>query len=218
MKKRIRWIAKVVLVVVLAGCAFGKKMTFENKEIDAGNAQYKPVAVAFHDQRPEVLSGREKPSYCGHSNSSGQIGYNIQTSSGKPLATEFTNALVASLAKRQLTAEALIVPHTQPVDSILSAFKNGKMDRLLYFTIGQWEATMRPKFVTIEYEVLYNIDLKVYGREGTMLANSNTKNLWRVEDPDMATSNAKLQRYADSVFVREVRLLLKDPKIQASVQ
>lgn len=218
MKKRMVWMMKVALIIVLAGCAFGKKMTFENKEIDAGTTVYKPVAVAFHDQRPEVLSGREKPSYCGHSNSTGQIGYNIQTASGKPLAAEFTNALVASLTKRQITAEAMMVTHTQPADSILLTFKNGKMERLLFFTIALWDATMRPKFSTIEYEVVYDLDLKVYDREGTMLANGHSKNFWRVEDPDLATSNNKLQRYADSVFVREIRSLLKDPKVQESVK
>jgi hypothetical protein len=218
MDRRISFVTKVALVVVLAGCAFGKKMTFESKEIDAGNTVYKPVAVVFHDQRPEVLAGREKPSYCGHSNSTGQIGYNIQTASGKPLASEFTNALVASLVKRQITAEALMMPHSQPADSVLLAFKNGKMERLLFFTIALWDATMRPKFSTVEYQVVYDLDLKVYNREGAMLANSHTKDFWRVEDPDLATSNNKLQRYADSVFVKEIRSLLRDPKVQESVK
>lgn len=218
MKKYITGMALITAIVIAAGCTVGRKMSYENKQIDAGYASYKTMAVVFHDQRKEVLNGREKPTFCGHTNSGMQIAYNIQTATGKPLAEEFTDAVTSSLSKKSIHTEPILINHLSPSDSAMTVFKNGGMERLLLFSINEWESVAQPKFSTILYEVFYNFDLKVYDKEGNILSSGNVHDVWRKEDASLASSMKRLQQYSDSVFVNQMRNLLLAESVKASLQ
>jgi len=217
MKRIIYSVAAVLLLMYFSGCAVGRKMSYENKEVKPDYTITKSILTSFQDKRPEVLAGSEKQSWCGHMNSTAQIPYNMQTESGRPLAEEFTNSMASSFSKQGVSAAGLVVDMNTKADSILQVFTSGDKERLVMFTLNKWESSATPRFSDIHYEVFFNIDLKVYDKSGTLLASSNVHdNVFK--NQDMAVNLKRLQAMADEVFITQVRALLNDEAVKASLR
>jgi hypothetical protein len=217
--KRLKCAAFYLLLVFLfSNCTVGRKMGFENKEVAPEWKSPRTVVISFVDKRDEVVSGKEKPTFCGHLRSSAQIGYNMQTSSGKPLAEDFTQSVTQSLDKKGNNVVAQLLPVNTSTESALRQFANHKRDRFLIFSINKWEASATPRFTTITYEVIYNLDLKVYDSTGTLLAGSEEHDITKKEEGDLGTSVARLQSIADEVFISKIKALLNAPAVKATLQ
>lgn len=216
MKMRTAMIIALAAVSGFSSCAVGRKMSFTNKEADPGYTTSKSTVVIFQDKRVEVLSGKEKPTFCGHSNSTGQISYNIQTESGKPLADEFAESVTAAYNKAGGSAATLLVNMNTSLDSIMETFKAGTKDRLLYFTIDKWESRATPLFSSIRYEVIYELELNVYNPAGTLLSSNKTQNIV-VKEEGVATSMKKMQAIADDTFKEQVRVLFSGDAVKKSL-
>ncbi|ULQ55703.1 hypothetical protein KJS94_13720 [Flavihumibacter rivuli] len=208
--------AMLIGLFLLVGCSVGRKMSFEEKKVAPDYASAKSMLVSFQDQRPDVLSGKEKPSFCGHMKSTGQIEYNMQTESGKPLAEEFTNAVSKGLTEKQLNNSPLVVTHLTSFDSIRQAFTSSGKERLVFFTIRKWEAEETPTFTTIKYEVLYDLKLDIYDQSGQLLASETTQDIF-VDKKGVAGSVKVLQQLADEIFQTQVKALFNREKIRASL-
>jgi hypothetical protein len=191
-------------------------MTYENKAMDLGFSPSKTAAIVFQDKREEVLTGKEKPSFCGHSNSSMQISYNIQTNSGKPLADEFAFSVTSSYNKSNVFASALLVNMNTSADSAQQVFKAGNTERLLYFTIYKWESRAMPLVINIRYEVICKLELKLYDKRGELLASNTVQDIV-VKEQGAATSMKKMQEMADDVFSKQVRLLLSKEEVRKNL-
>jgi hypothetical protein len=218
MKNLIFSVVGMALISIFTGCAFNRKMSFGNKKIEGDFTGYKPMSLTFHDQRIGVLNGKDKPSLCGHLYSGTQIPYNMQTESGKPLAEEFTTSVTGSLTNKSIKAMPLTVPHQMDFSEILARFQTTGMDRLVYIKMNEWIVNGRPKFSTILYEVRYHFDLVVYDREGKELARNQAHDTWENEEATLAVSLKRMQAYADTVFVQEIRKLLTADQIKASLK
>jgi len=216
MKTRTVLIIALAAVSGLGSCAVGRKMSFTNKEADPGYTTSKSATVIFQDKRAEVLAGKEKTTFCGHSNSTGQISYNIQTESGNPLADEFAGSVTAAYNKAGGTATTILVNMNTSSDSIIQVFKAGTKDRLLYFTIDKWESRATPLFSSIRYEVIYELELNVYNPAGTLLASNKTQNIV-VKEEGVATSMKKMQAMADDTFKEQVRVLFSSNAVKKSL-
>src|SRR5512138_967536 len=86
-----------IIAITMAGCAVGRTLSFTNSKAQSNFRSKEKLAIAVLDQREEVISGKKKPTYCGVIHSGMQIGYNVNTSSGLPLADEFLASLAGSL-------------------------------------------------------------------------------------------------------------------------
>ena len=204
-------------IATMASCAVGRKLSFENKEADPGYSTSKSAIIIFQEKRVEVLAGKEKPTFCGHSNSTGQISYNIQTQSGRPLADEFAESVTASYIKAGGTGMVMLVNMNTSRDSIMQAFKAANHDRLLYFSMHKWESRATPLFSTIRYEVIYQLELNVYDNSGKLLASNSTSNVVEHEQ-GAATSMKRMQAMADDTFKEQVRFLFSSDDVKKSLQ
>ena len=208
--------ALIIAFVVMAGagsCVVGQKLSFENKDAGPGYSVTKTATIVFQDQRSEVLSGKEKPSFCGHSNSSAQISYNIQTESGKPLADEFARSVSNAYGNAGANAGMLIVNMNTKPDSVLQVFNAGDKERLLFFTIRKWESRATPLFSSIRYEVIYYLELNVFNKQGELLASATTQDIV-VKEQGAATSMKQMQAMADEVFKEQVKKLLSKEDVK----
>ncbi|HLO81067.1 MAG TPA: hypothetical protein VK166_08920 [Chitinophagaceae bacterium] len=192
-------------------------MSFENKNINPDYSTAKAMIVGFQDNRAYVLDRKQLPSFCGQMKSTAQIPYNIQTQSGKPLAVEFTNSVVGSLAKLGIKAQPMTIGLNTQQDSILAQFNRTDAERLVYFNIKQWESNMTPRVVDIRYDVTWELIISVYDRMGNLLATKSTVDRMTTEEPQLAGSQKFLQQTADKVFVAQVKALLNDPGVKASL-
>ena len=123
------------------------------------------------------------------------------------LADEF--ALAVSNAYRSAGANAgmLIVNMNTKPDSVLQVFNAGDKERLLFFTIRKWESRATRLFSSIRYEVIYNLELHVFNKQGELLASATTQDIV-VKEQGAATSMKQMQAMADEVFKEEVKKLL----------
>jgi hypothetical protein len=218
MKKISFLLTGIALTAMLASCAVGRKMSYENKEVKPGYTTNKTLQVGFQENREAVLSGKEKPSFVGHLNSTAQIDYNMQTESGKPLVDEFTGSVAGSLTKLGVQATPVYIPLRKPADSVIAQFTASGRDRLLLFTVSQWESRGIPKFTTILYQVRYAIDVKVYDASGKQLAAAEVHDLFEKEDSDLGTSLKKLQALSEEIFREQMRILFNKEDVKAALQ
>jgi hypothetical protein len=216
MNRSLFTLSMVSIMITLSSCAVGRKMSFTNEQTEPEYKITYPVMIVFQDKRAEVLSGKWKPSLCGHNNSTIQISYEILTNSGKPLASEFAESVNAALIKMGSNSSTLNVsPHTD-MDSILQTFKEANKDRFLFFTIYKWESRGTPLFSTIRYEVIYSLKLAVFNHAGDLLAADSTGNIVTKEQGS-ATSMKKMQEMADSTFREQIVTLYNNEMIKKSL-
>jgi hypothetical protein len=217
MKKISHLLTGIALIAMFASCAVGRKMSYENKEVKPGYTTTKTLQVGFLENREAVLAGKEKPSFCGHLSSTAQIEYNMQTESGKPLVDEFTGSVAGSLTKLGVQATPVFIPLRRPADSVIAMFAASGRDRLLIFTVNQWESRATPKFSSILYQVRYGIDVKVYDQSGTLMATAEVHDIFEKDDPDLATSVKKLQSVSEEVFREQMKILFNKENIKAAL-
>jgi hypothetical protein len=86
------------------------------------------------------------------------------------------------------------VPLRLPNESVLTLYRSKDKERLLLFHVDKWEASAIPRFSTIRYEVFYSFLLQVYDKEGNQLASSETHDVTRREENQLASNLKYLQR------------------------
>lgn len=207
----------IIAILMLAGCSVGRKMSFEKKNIEPDYSTARQIIVGFQDNRSYVLSGKQHPDFCGRIKSTAQIPHHIQTRSGKPLAVEFTNAVVGSFAKIGVKAQPMTIELKMQQDSILARFNRTEADRLVYFNVKQWESNMTPRVVDIRYDVTWELIISVYERSGKLLATKSVADRFTTDEPQSAGSKKFLQQTAEKVFTAQVKALLNDPEVKASL-
>jgi|GEM_PF-5336603 len=201
---------------LLSSCVVGRHLSFQDKVAGPGYIISKTAVVVVQDSREEVLSGKEKASFCGHAYSTVQIAYNIQTKSGQPLADEFATAISHTCTNGGAAAKPIFVSINTAADSVIAGFKAGNDERLLYFTIKKWEARAVPLFTSIRYEVIYHLTLNVYDKNGGLLATGETHDTVTKEEGG-AVSIATMQAMADTIFKEQVEGLFKKDDVQKSL-
>jgi hypothetical protein len=212
-----RKLIPLLILLILTGCAPGRKMSFDNKNIEPDYSTARSMIVGFQDNRTYVLERKQKPDFCGQYKSTMQIPYNIQTKSGKPLAEEFTNAVVSSLGKIGVKAQPMTIEFNMQQDSILARFNRTEAERLVYFNVKQWESNMTPRVVDIRYDVTWELIVSVYERSGNLLATKSVTDRFTTDESQAAGSKNFLQQTAVETFAAQVKALLNDPAVKASL-
>ena len=204
-----------VLITTTTNCASDQKLMIENKLAGPNYATTNSATIVFQDKRKAVVSGAEKSSLFGYNNSS-KNNKKIETRSGKPFADEFASAVKSSYNKTGSSAKTLFVNSTISIDSILQIFVTGNTLRLMLFTIYDWESRALPLFSKIRYEVIYNLELKVYNKNCDLLGTNRVNDVFSVEE-EAAASIKKLRIISEDVFKEQVRLLFSKTAIRKNL-
>ena len=208
----------LTVMITASGCVVGRKMSFENKLAGPEYHTSKTAFIVFQDQRPNVLSGKSKPSLCGHMKSTAGISYNVQTKEGKPLADEFAASVSSSYSKAGAPATPGMVSPNASADSVIGAFRHdGSKDLLLLFYIDDWDARAVPRFSTIKYEAVCSLRLQVYDRSGNLLASESIHDLTSNEEGAAAATLSELQTVADEELNKQVTALFNRESIRPNL-
>ncbi len=212
-----RGIYSLLLIPYLMSCAVGRKMAYDNETIDMDYKPARSMAVAFYDQRKEILNAKEKPGFTGHIKSTVQIAYNVQTKSGHSLADDFANSISTSLAAKGVRSGVVSLEHQDSLVTLMNSFKGLDFDRLLVFTINQWEVEGKPGWVDVTNKATGDFTLNVYDKQGNLLATVSAKD--GVEEKGGAAVSVKaLQSLADTLFKKLMMQLLNDATVKAVLQ
>ena len=170
------------------------------------------IAAAVLDERPEVLDQQKPPAFVGIMR--GRLGIPLDrlTRDGRPLADDFGDTIVNSLAAGGYRAAAVAVPPAKDASDALKALKQGVADRFLLLEIRQWRSETYTNTT-----LTYDVTLHVYDASGRELAaKSDTKE----EDTSGGSFFNPIYRSDDIVgqfYARKISEWFSDPAIQAAL-
>jgi hypothetical protein len=157
-----------VTMLALGACAFGRKVDYGGAmalNVPNGSQQ---IALSVLDHRPYVLSGDKAPSFVGLQRDGYGIPYNVNTTSGGPLADDFSKALAQSLTSRGYKVQEMKpLPSTSTDDAIKQAVGTGA-DRAVILEVTEWKTDQLQNAA-----LLYGLGLSVYDSHSVALASNS---------------------------------------------
>ena len=126
------------------------------------------VVVVVLDQRPDVLSGSNAPSYVGVQRIALGIPYDVSTESGRPLADELAGMIVRGLAANGVEAEAISIAPSSDDLIATQAVAGLGVEKGLVVLLHQWNTD---SMVNLAFR--YNVTALVVDGFGNTLASSN---------------------------------------------
>lgn len=146
--------ASCVLLVMLGGCAAGNRYDYGHAIGGLPIEGTGKLAVDVVDARPYVLNGQKKPDFVGLQRGGFGNPFDVRTGSGRPLAVEMRDAIVAALQKQGY---------------VVVGGKDGP-SRRMELQVFEWKTD-----VMMHMKTSYNLQLSVFDENGGVLAKSDTK-------------------------------------------
>ena len=194
----------VTTVLFLGGCAAGVKHDYDQKDLDLGVTTSATVAVAALDHRPYVVDGNKHPNFVGLSRGGFAQPFNVTTQSGKPLASDISGSIAASLKGKGMDAKVVELKPALSLDEARTALLAAGSQRSLLFTIREWKADSY-----YHVGLGYDLDLRVFDGNGNTLAS---KTLLGVENLGSAYPVGGSAQVTPR-FRRMMEMLFQDPDI-----
>jgi hypothetical protein len=176
----------ILLVAMISGCAFGRHVDYSVQAANPGIyfSSENEVAVTVQDLRPYVISGKKSPNFVGVRRAGFYNPFDVRTVSGKPLASDLQQSVLAALEKAKIRSVA------QPYSSPPRAADD--QQRLLVLRIDEWK-TDTYKRVRFDYDVTAT----VFDRLGNTLATHSAKNSSAIANFYVAAKDALTEAIGD---------------------
>lgn len=166
----------VLLATAIAGgCAVGVKHAYHGVTPELKYPVRGTVAVAVLDQRPYVVSAAKPESFAGIQRGGYGNPFDVETESGRPLATEFQNSIAAALTRAGAKVVRVdLKPSTPPVEARRQLVAAGANKGVL-LTLQDWRVDSYVN-VNLDHDIL----LTVLGPQGQVLATGTLKGSDRI--------------------------------------
>lgn len=205
----IKWGVMVGGAVLLAGCY---SVDYDTKVVLPEKGSTK-VAVATVDERPYVLNHKNPSNYVGIIRGGFGNPFDRHTDDGKPLADEFSQSIVDSLADGGFAAIVVSDPPAANADQVMAQLKQSGASRLVLLELREWQSDT---YVNPTMNMDYTFH--VYDGSGKELATLTEK-----KDEDfhggsifnpVGNSNDKVVAY----YQGKIQSWFSDPKVEAALQ
>lgn len=164
-------VATLGLVAVLGACAFGRTYSYSDTPVSLqGVSSSGAVTVAVQDERPYVLSGSKSERFVGLMRGGFGNPFDVNTSSGGPLANEIRDAIVRAMKARGIDVQPVGV---QPSDSMVAVKRRleaAKPHRAVLVAPREWKSD-----TMMATDLHYDVTLMVFDETGAELASSSIK-------------------------------------------
>lgn len=104
----------VGIILFLSGCAVGNTHTYDTAKPEISAASGSKLTVGVQDQRPYVVNGAKSPTFVGLSRGGFGNPFDINTTSGQPLADDFSKAIQSALQAKGV--DVSVVSTTAGID------------------------------------------------------------------------------------------------------
>lgn len=196
-----------LLAVGLSACAVGNQHDYQSSVPELKAQTTASVDVAAQDKRPYVLNGEKKPNFVGLSRGGFGNPFDVTTVSGKGVADDFRDTVVAALKAKGIRADAVTLTPNEDVRQLL--LSRGK-DRGLVFVLNEWKSD-----TYMNTRLLYNVDLSVFDETGKLITSN------RIEGVDDLGGSGNPPAHAKGAvpvsFRQKLDQLLNDPKVVAAL-
>ncbi len=156
--------------LALNACAVGNTHRYHDTVADIKASNTIVIAVATHDQREYVISGRKNPDFVGLSRGGYGNPFNVSTASEKPLAEDMTQSIANSLAKKGFKAVPVTVVHTDNRQAVIDKLRAADGERMLIFTLTEWKSD-----TYMNTALIYDVKAEVLDRNGKTIAEREIK-------------------------------------------
>jgi len=181
-----------LLAILLSGCAFGHRTSYEGRSNFKINAE-KEIIVAVHDMRPYVQNLNKSPDFTGIMKSLYGIPYNVTTKSGNPLADDFGLMIVKTMEFRNISASQTKIPFSWSFDTVKKEILGKENGALVYYIkMLEWktETHFRPA-------LHYNLQLQVFDDKGNEIESNQEKGFFYFDknkpgEENLATSTSAI--------------------------
>lgn len=205
-------ILPLIAISILGGCAVGNKHAYHDANATTGTSTDKSVAVASLDRRDYVVSGKSSPDFVGMQRGGFGNPFDILTVSGRPLSSEFSDAIKTALKRNGVNVIAIDTQPATDSKAALTSLVATHRDRLLLLDISEWVAD------TFQNTGLsYTLRLAVADTSGKELAHKMLK-----ADLNLGGSfinpPAHAKEVIPSAFRQAIEQLLNSPEIAAALK
>jgi hypothetical protein len=203
-------LAAGLTVWFLGGCAMGVKHDYQGP-LELGVSTSAPVVVATLDHRPYVMNGQKAPNFVGLSRGGFGNPFDVTTQSGKPLASDISSAIVASMKGKGVDARMVELKPGLSESQAISDLRTGGAPKSVLLTLREWKGD-----TMVNVGFAYNMDLRVFDRSGNVLASKTqhgNENLGAGSPFSPGGGDQVLPRYR-----RMMELLFRDPDVVKALQ
>jgi hypothetical protein len=203
----LRWLAAIALCLpALAGCAIGRQHDYRVRLPPPLEGSGR-IAIAVHDQRPDVVSGSEAADYVGVSRSGYGIPFDVVTDSGLPLSEDWAAAVASAMRRGGFRP---VVVHTTPQQSradVIRRLHATRASAMMLFVVYRWHAD-----TFMDVSLHHDVVLAVTGPNGALLGHARSTG---EEDlgGDAFNAYGHASEAVPLAFKRKVEWLLGDRRV-----
>lgn len=201
----------LTVLLLLGGCAYGVKHDYDQKALDLGIATSATVAVGTLDHRPYVVNGQKAQDFVGLSRGGFGNPFDVTTQSGKPLASDISSSIVASMKSKGVDAKAVELKPALSLDHALSALRSAGTQKSVLLTLLEWKGDT---MVNVGFN--YDFTLRVFDKDGkqlTLKPQQGRENLGSGDPFSPGGGSQVLPRYR-----RMMEALFQDPDVVKALQ
>jgi hypothetical protein len=155
---------------ILGGCAVGQRFSYQSVAVPMPRiATTVPVAIAVHDKRPYIVSRNKPESFVGLMRGGFGNPFDVNTTSGQPMAVEMREAFVNSMRARGIDVKAVTVSPDDGADKVLRALIATGAGKLVLVTLTEWKSD-----TMVGTELIYDATVVVLNRKGEELARARS--------------------------------------------
>lgn len=202
--KSLRFVVVLSFLLMIAGCAVGNRYDYRESNISLPLNGSGDLSSGVIDMRSYVMSGEKSPEFIGLQRGGFGNPFEVKTSSGKPLADDFNNALSQALLKAGYNVRQLYFssPDSSVVTSVIS--ENGSEKNVVLY-VTEWKTD-----VMMNMRLIFDLVLKVYDKKGELLAKNQLEGDEKISGAGFESQNSKT---AAAAFETKIGRLFNNPEI-----
>lgn len=198
----------VLLTAVAAGgCGIGVTHRYDDVTPEVVYRVRGKIAVAVHDRRSDVVSGRKLENFAGLSRVRFGIPFNVTTESGQPLAKEFQNSLAAALERAGARVVRVDLKPATPPDEARRQLLSAGADKSVLLTLREWRADT---YVNVNLD--HDVVLVILGPRGQTLAMRELNGEERI-GRSMLNPAGTSKEVVPAAYRRKLEALLATPAV-----
>jgi hypothetical protein len=204
-----RLLGVLLVAAVLSGCAVGQKFDYAGTSIAIRQAAAsRSAAVAVLDQREYVKNGKKPETFVGLSRGGFGNPFDVNTSTGAPLASDMTTSIVSALRAQGFKVHAVAVRPAGGFEGAQQALIRIGAERNLLFTLNEWKTD-----TMMRTGLDFDVTLDVLDDRGGKLAQS------RSSGKEVSGSGIlSAEKDAQAWFAAKVSQLLRDESVARTLE
>jgi len=198
--------------LVVSGCAIGNKYKIADVEAKLQATGSVAIVVASLDHRPPIVDKSSPETYVGMVRGGYGNPFDATTKSDLPFSFAVSKAICNALNRKGFTASSLPVKPNMTEQQVVDLLLAKNKDKAMLVIIKQWESD---SFYNLN--IGYDFLLKVFNRDGRLLATSEAKDSVAVSGSIMTGSLELSKKEVPATFRKAIETLLNTQDVMQAL-